>query len=67
MNKDIIISIMEAVSKNEQEVFVLAYHLKLRDGKYMTNYCDKILLSNEYAPNFPVLVKKIIVSNKLIG
>ena len=63
MHKDIIISIMEAVSKNLQEVFKLSYHLKLRDGKYLTNYCDKILLSNEYAPGIPVLVKKIIVSN----
>ena len=67
MNQDVIISIIEAVGQKLQEVFVLAYHLKLHDGKYLTKNSDKILLSNEYAPNIPLLAKKIIASNKLIG
>ena len=67
MNQDIIISIMDAVAKKLQEVFVLAYHLKLHDGKFLTKNSDKILLSNVYASNIPLLAKKIIASNKLIG
>jgi len=63
MFKNNIKSIVDAVSKNLQEVFVLAYHLKKNDAQMKTNNCRVILISDEFAKKIPVIVKKIIMSN----
>lgn len=63
MFKNNICSIIDAVSKNLQEVFVLAYHLKKYDVQMKTNNCKIILISDEFASKVPIIVKKIIQSN----
>lgn len=64
MNKANVKAIIEAVAKNMQEVFMLAYQLKLRDAKENTKYCRQILLSDEYTNSIPDIVQKIIIANK---
>lgn len=56
MNKANVKAIIEAVAKNMQEVFMLAYQLKLRDAKENTKYCRQILLSDEYTNSIPDIV-----------
>ena len=67
MNKDIITSAMKGITKNLQEVFVMAYHLKKFDSQYQTKHCNTLFLSKEYGGNIPEVIKKIIASNKYIG
>lgn len=54
---------IDAVSKKIQEVFIVAYQLKIYDAQKQTDNCKTILLSNEYAAKIPYTVKKIIASN----
>ena len=60
---------MKAISKSLQETFVLAYHLKMLDynNKHQTKIFDKVYLSDEFAGNIPEIVKKIIISNKVVS
>lgn len=64
MYKDNIISTIQAVSRNLQEVFILAFYLKRFDTVKHKQICDLILISDEFAKSIPDIVKKIILSNK---
>ena len=54
---------MDAIVKNPQELFVIAYQMKLLDDKNRTSYCQHIILSDDFVTTIPPIIKTIITTN----
>ena len=63
MTVKVIQNVMEAVARSPQELFCIAYQMKMLDHQKSSKYCQHIFNSDEFAPTIPPVIKKIIETN----